>query len=268
MAYITNFRYYLDKVKKRDLIMSISANYNNIKEWNINIWECLIDIKNIYKNGFLNSGCFLNDNNNIYIVSSNFNYCIFEPIKIFDLNGNEIKKLENSTEKIYFIDSYYDKILSKNFIFTGNIGYVKSYDYNENKIYHKYEDNHQRLHYTIIIYINKENIVKLLASSADGNVRIWNFHSGELLNKIKVSNKGLNSLFLLNNNYLFVGCDDKTIRVIELENEIIVDLITVNQNIITIKGISDTLIGDILLFQGLQNIPIKILLIYPKKFIN
>ena len=41
---ITNFRYYLDKEKKRDLLISISSDDRNLKLWNINNLECLIYI--------------------------------------------------------------------------------------------------------------------------------------------------------------------------------------------------------------------------------
>ena len=50
--YITNFRYYLDFINKRDLILSISSYDNHLKLWNINInniFECLLDIKDIIK---------------------------------------------------------------------------------------------------------------------------------------------------------------------------------------------------------------------------
>ena len=40
--YITNFKYYLDKINERDLILSISADDNNLKLWNIN-YECLLN---------------------------------------------------------------------------------------------------------------------------------------------------------------------------------------------------------------------------------
>ena len=63
---ITNFRHYLDKKNKRDLVMSISFDENNIKLWNINNLECLLNLQNIYDTGYLNSSCFLEDNNNIY----------------------------------------------------------------------------------------------------------------------------------------------------------------------------------------------------------
>ena len=57
---------------------------------------------------------------------------------------------------------------------------VYSYDYNKNKLYHKYFDNDKRGHSSFIIYNNK-SVIKLMESSNDGNIRIWNFHTGKLL---------------------------------------------------------------------------------------
>jgi len=156
---IRNFRYYLDKINKRDLIISISCKDNNIKLWNIYNMECLLNIKNIYKEGALFSACFLHDNNEYYIISSNCNfYGDSDIIKIFDFKGNEVKEINESNDKTFFIDSYYDSKLSKHYIITGNQGYVKSFDYNENKIYFQYSDNNdKRAHDSIIIRIIKKN---------------------------------------------------------------------------------------------------------------
>jgi hypothetical protein len=112
--------------------------------------------------GRLYSACFLNDNNNnqIYILTSNGNdqSINYEPIKIYDLNGKKIKEINNSNEKTHFIDTYYDNNLSKYYIITGNDGYIKSYDYNNNKLYHKYLDNDNSLNLNIIINDNNKNI--------------------------------------------------------------------------------------------------------------
>ena len=83
-SYFTNFRHYLDKFNKRDLMLSISYD-NNIKLWNINNWENILKINYINKVGYLYSACFLNDNNQIYIISSNYYlYSDSEPMKLFD----------------------------------------------------------------------------------------------------------------------------------------------------------------------------------------
>ena len=132
--YITSFRNCFDNINKRDLIMSISFYDNNIKLWNINNYECLLNIKNINKNGWLFSACFLNDKNKIYIITSKFyfNEVIDNSIKIFDIKGNKINEINDSNESIYFTDTYYDNKYSKNYIISGNIGQVKSYDYEKN----------------------------------------------------------------------------------------------------------------------------------------
>ena len=65
--YITNFRHYLNIINQIDLILSISKDDNNIKIWNFDGWNLLSEIKNIYNRGFLDSACFLNDNNQIYL---------------------------------------------------------------------------------------------------------------------------------------------------------------------------------------------------------
>ena len=84
--YITYFRHYLEEINKRDLMMSISGEDNNIKIWNINNWECIINLNTINNAGFLNSACFLNYHNITYIITSNANQNgIPNPIKIYDI---------------------------------------------------------------------------------------------------------------------------------------------------------------------------------------
>ena len=56
--------------------MSISSNDNNLNVWNINIFQCLANIININKNGFLHSVCCLNYNNKIYVITSNLYFYV------------------------------------------------------------------------------------------------------------------------------------------------------------------------------------------------
>ena len=56
--FITNFRYYYDHIKNRDIIMSISCEDNNLRLWDIKNWECILNIKRAYKDGYLFSACF------------------------------------------------------------------------------------------------------------------------------------------------------------------------------------------------------------------
>ena len=122
--------------------MSISGEDNNIKVWNLYNWEQVLNIIKANYVGFLYSRCFLrNEDNKIYIITCNRNKqgnC--ESIKVFDFNGYITKEINNSKEQTYFIDAYYDDIFLKVYIVTGNVGFVKSYDYNKGDVYHKYND--------------------------------------------------------------------------------------------------------------------------------
>ena len=183
-ACITNLKHYFHQDKRQDLIISTSIN-NNLKLWKIQNWECLLKIERFNLNGDLRSACFLNLNNQIYILTSN----IFgkEPIKVFNIKGIKIKEINNSKDEVSYIDIYYDNQSSKPYVLTGNIGFVKSYDYNNNKVYHTYNDNDHANHYSLRIK-NENNLIKLIESSEDGNIRIWDFHTGKLLNKIYIIN--------------------------------------------------------------------------------
>lgn len=70
-----------------------------------------------------------------------------------DFNGNSV-----------FIDIYYDIKLLKNFIIICNEVYIKSYDYKNNILYHKYydKDKDQGISFSIIIR-NDKNIVEIIS---------------------------------------------------------------------------------------------------------
>ena len=244
--YITNFRYYFDEVNKRDLIISISLDGNDLKLWNVYNFSCLLFIKKINKYGTILSASFLNDNNQIYIITSNNYLDESEPIKVFNLKGIKIKEINNSNISTNFIDTFYDNELKSKFIITGNKGKIISYNYDKNKIYHTYSDNDKSYHESLIINDKKQ----LIDSCDDGNIRIWNFHSGYLLNKIKF-NAGINGICLLNNEYLFMGCDDQTIKIIQLsEGKIIKYLIGHEDIVISVKIFIHPKYGVCLLSQG------------------
>ena len=259
--YITNFRHYLDKINKRDLVMSISEKENNIRIWNANNWECILNIANIYDKGFIDSSCFLNYINDIYIITSNANFGNASPIKIYDFNKKLIKEIKNSNNDTFFIDTYYDNILSKIYIITGNKYFSRSYDYEENNKYHEYNDNNINDDYGIfsIIIKNNKNIIKIIESCSDGIIRIFNFHSGLLLNKIKIGDYFLYGMCLWSDNYLFVGCQDNTIKIVEIKNGLIIkSLNNHNNGVITIKKIIHPKYGECLISQNYKESEIKL----------
>lgn len=49
---ISSFRYYNDKLNKQDLFISVSCEDYNIKLWNFNKMELIVNIEKIYSNCF------------------------------------------------------------------------------------------------------------------------------------------------------------------------------------------------------------------------
>ena len=257
-TYITNIRYFLDKINKRDLIISISDRDNNLKLWNINTCECILDIPHVNQNGFLCSVCLLNDKNNIYIISSNCNMSgENEKIKIYDLKGNIINEINDSNEKIYFIDTFYDIKNNKIYLLTGNQDYIKTYDYNNNSLYKKYFDTESGIHVSIKTNTNN-NTLLLVESCSFGYIRIWTFHLGELINKIKVDNDWIFGICLWNKDYAFVACKYKIIKLVNLTQGIIEKKLEGHYSgIFTIQKIKHPKFGECLLSQGYENDQIK-----------
>ena len=244
---ITNFKYHFDLYKRRDLILSISSSDNNVKLWDCKNWECLLNIKKVYDSGKTYSACFLDINNIInnqyYIAVSNWNDEYKSgPIKIFNFEGEIIKVFNNysnnENDRTFFLGSFYDIESSKNYIISGNKGYCKSYDYNDNLLYYKYHDEgDERAHLSFIVCKN-DNILQFIESGKDGNIRIWNFHKGELLYKIKISEKSLTSICMLNRDFILVGCFGNSIILFDLANKnIIKEFHNFNDKVLTIKKI-------------------------------
>ena len=257
---ITNYRHNFDRINERDLIISISSFDNNIKLWNVDNWECLYNFQKIYVAAYLYSACFMTYKIYNYIITSKNNPSSKENIKVFDFKGNKIKEINNSFYDTYFIDTYYDNILDIHFIIQGNSGNVISYDYFNNKIYKIYEDDNNKKDHCSVIINKRDNIIQLIESCDDGNIRIWNFHSGQLLHRVKIVNyRSLYGICLWNSEYMFVGCEDETIKLIELkEVKVVNSLKGHNRNVLTIKKISHPIYGECLISQNVKNSEIKL----------
>ena len=166
--YITNLIHYLYIKNNTDLIMTISLDDNNIRIWNAKNWESLLNIKQIYTTGYLYSACFLYDNSKLYIIASNFNLLNTpEVIKIYDFNGNKINEIDESNDITYIIDNYYCSALSKNYIITGNLGFLKSYDFNKRQIKHKYFDCKMKIRiFSFIIIPNSSFMIIIMVNES------------------------------------------------------------------------------------------------------
>ena len=139
-AHINELKHYLDKNNKRDLVSYISMAYNNVKVWNFNNLECILNLNFRIGNFFLNlnSICFLNNNNDIHLIISSVHMPQTQLIHIYNLRGEKIKEINDNKLKNYFVDSFYDDKFSKNYIIISTNDDIRTLDYNSNKIVQHY----------------------------------------------------------------------------------------------------------------------------------
>ena len=252
---ISNFRYCYKNKNKTEYILSISYRNNQIKIWNFKNWEEKIKLIKINERGFLYSACFLKNKKNIYFLTSNWiDTKLAEYIKVYNLKGEQIDFIKDSNENVLFMDTYYDKDIENNYIVTSNKGYIKSYDYNKNKLYKKYQEKIEPDNiFSFIIYKGNDNRLKLLESSYNGIIRLWNFHSGLLQYKFKVESNCI-GICLYNKDYILVGCGDKTIKLIKLKDGIVNKTLSGHESkICSIKKIDIPQYGECIFSLGKDN---------------
>ena len=226
---ICNIKQITDLKNKRDLL--ITMNQNELRLWDINKIECLINLKNIK----LSYACFYELNDNINIIYSCNETYVFDNIwiiKLMNLNGQILKELfyDNKIyDKIYYIDLYYDIQLHNNFIIIGLDDNIMSYDYDNNHIYKIYQDIYYytgEFYFSNIIIHNNNKKTHLIG--LDNNYKriiIWDFHKGNILNELQIKEDKINFVFvqlryddifcvyLYNKDYFMIGGFDKIIIV-------------------------------------------------------
>ena len=202
-----------------DIIITSSED-NKIKIINItNDWEIIKTINNVGDNNEYNifSILFLTDNKNDYIISCNENDSY---LKLYNFNDSKIiKRIFNNNLGVRFIDNYYDKEKFLNFIIISlfNTNQIKVYNFTDLIEYFCYNNITSRNY--VIININE--IVNFIVPKLWSNeIFIYNFHNGNLINKIELKNNiKLNCLLLWNKNNLLTGAEDKNIYIIDLVNK-------------------------------------------------
>ena len=221
---IVDIKHYFDKNNSRDLLASYSHE-NSIKIWNINTMECItvIDILSSFddKDILLNSLFFMNLKNQINIVAPFVFKKNCEKIAFYDLKGIKTKEItfKIKNHNVFDTNYYYDQKGQKNYIVFGGDGFLKSFDVNKNDLYKIYCNNDNIINNQIIIY-DKDKKIKLI-SSGGGLIRIWNFHSGDLLNKLKINNRKYNLpiICIWNSDYLIGACEQYGLKIFDLKND-------------------------------------------------
>ena len=261
---ISCLKHFYDKKNNRDLILVISHFNHLLKIWNLSNWDCICTIPKFNKIGISFSALMMEINGEINIVTSN---AYSEPIKFFDLNGNKIKEINNSTfDNTIFIENYYDKNKNTNYIICINKyelknsrNYAKSYNIENNELYHEYYNNKNYSINDITIF-ESGNITKLMGSYNDKTIRIWDFHSGTELSTIYLYHD-ITSICLWDDNNIFIGTYDGELLLYNLENKIIKKIQNKNHHnnpISTIKKFRHPIFGEFLLTQGYKKDKINI----------
>lgn len=225
--YITTIKHYLeedpnDPKKKRDLLLTASCTDRVVKVWDIaNNWSCICHLQNTHDWGDVRSVCIINsvEQKKNFLLTSSHN--IVEPIKIWDystMEGKFVDKIKDSSDDEFtcFIEGFYDKDNSKKtFVISGNQDMFKSFDFEGNHLYQRYRDPECfNVHPSGIVKYSRKT--ELIESCWDGFVRIWDFHTGTMLKKIKIG-VWVNGLCLWNDGVVFAGGDDGMLKMIDLK---------------------------------------------------
>jgi len=110
-----------------------------------------------------------------------------------------------------------------------------------------------------LFILNGFGKTKLIDSSFNFCVRIWEFHSGKLLKKINLESKELRGLCLWNDHYLLVACSDKNIKLVDLKTFMICKSFRGHRMPVgTIQKINHPVYGECLISQGLKDDQIKL----------
>ena len=257
------FNYYFDKINKRDLLATIDS--LNIKLWNVNNFECLCNIiisKDLFQEKSINRRIqtlfFINNKNDIYIniVFPHYNL----PIHVYDLDGNEIKKIKINLKQINHMDSFSDK--NKSYFFACGYNFVKSFDFKKNELYKSYASSNDKKDYTHVVINDYDIIKKLIGCNMNGDIKIWNFHSGQLLSEIKIMNNSILSICLWNKDYLFAACQNNPFVLINLKNKKISGIFGEKEDsVMVIKKGNNDKCGKCLITQHIKSGKIKLWLI-------
>ena len=248
--YIVKFSHYSDIKNNRDIIMSMFS-LNFLKLWNFKNWKCILHLTNINEFGLLSSGSFFINNNEPFILTSNSHSTSFlkDSIKIFNLKGEKIKTIKNCQEPITHVIFHNEN--EKSFILAGTINNIKSYDYNNDILYKKYNESQKLI--SFILY--KDNaILKIIGGCISKErkccVKIWNFHYGNVMGRIMLDER-VYGLCVNSEKFLFAGSFSGKIYIIDLDNQILDKAIEGHKNFISsIDNFHINEYGNCLISQG------------------
>ena len=210
---IFSCRHYSDIKNRIDYLITSSYD-RTVKVWDIKSYSYFINISNAHSGYYIYSVSILCDEkeNANYIITSAPN----EYMKIWDFKGKYLRNFGQNDESTYFIDVYYDNKEKKSYILNANSTDVKSYHFKNGELYHKYKGTPQTWHMSAVVNETREQHI-LIESDGNGYIRMWEFHSANLIKIIPSSSTlNLRGICLWNDDYLFAAGNDYQVKLFDL----------------------------------------------------
>ena len=243
-------RHFPDNRNKIDYIITTSLDYS-IKLWNVNNFLCQTWIKSVYMTKNIFSACLLLNeySSHSYIVTS----CVNDFMKLFDLSGKYKFSFGCKDINTFFVNSYFDIKNKKYYVINGNGIDVRSYNAKDGQLYNRYQGLPRSFHTGAVIYETKTEII-LVEIDGNGYIRMWNFHTAELIKAIFTSSfLNLRGICLWNYKYLIVGANDHQIKIVDIkQGKISKSFKEHTATICTLEKINSKLYGECLLSQGMD----------------
>ena len=243
-------RHFPDNRNKIDYIITTSLDYS-IKLWNVNNFLCQTWIKSVYMTKNIFSACLLLNeySSHSYIVTS----CVNDFMKLYDLSGKYKFSFGCKDINTFFVNSYFDIKNKKYYVINGNGIDVRSYNAKDGQLYNRYQGLPRSFHTGAVIYETKTEII-LVEIDGNGYIRMWNFHTAELIKAIFTSSfLNLRGICLWNYKYLIVGANDHQIKIVDIkQGKISKSFKEHTATICTLEKINSKLYGECLLSQGMD----------------
>lgn len=208
-------RHTSDTIKKKTYIITSSYD-RSIKIWDVeNKFENILTIVDAHKDYAIFSCLILAniiDNTN-YIFSSNFKDKT-NGIKIWDFKGELITIINE--KGVRHLSTFFNEKNEKSYLIVCNETEVNSYDLTTNELYKTYNSSPTSAHFCALV--NKNG--RLIEGDNLGIIRIWDFHTAELVKSItrSSSNFTISSINLYHNSpFLFAASSDGTVLFYDLK---------------------------------------------------
>ena len=232
--YIYTIKHY--PYDKYDIILTTSLN-NDIKIWNYNEGLNILTISKIYENyNNVFSSCIIFDKNNFSIFCTGYqNY-----IKVYNQAGEFIKNIgNNDVNSRYYIDS--SEIEEKKYLIVGGTNGIQVFNLPALTEYHTFIEGNDTQYHNEAKVIKINDTYNLIDTGYFNHIKIWDFINKNLINKITSdTTNDLRGFMIINNRYLFIGSDDKSIKEFDLEKKIMIKSISKHNNyVVGIKPVKD-----------------------------